>query len=160
MKNTCLAFLSLFAILLSFNAFAERNINEWNLDSSKLAILGYDPVAYFAEGGGSPKLGLPEFEVNHEGVIYRFSSQENLQAFLSNSDKYEATYGGWCATAMAMGQKLVINPERFIVTGNRLFLFSFLNGNDARMMWEQDGAKLERRADFNWKKTSGEEVRR
>ncbi|PIP93707.1 MAG: YHS domain protein [Bdellovibrio sp. CG12_big_fil_rev_8_21_14_0_65_39_13] len=160
MKNQILAFLSVIVFLFSSNVFAQRNVSEWNLDASKVAISGYDPVAYFPEGGGLAKIGQAELELQHEGVLYRFSSQENLQLFLSNPEKYEATYGGWCATAMAMGQKLVINPERFVVTGNRLFLFSFLNGNDARMMWQQDSAKLERRADFNWKKVSGEEIRR
>ena len=115
-------FLTFFMALTSFSAEA-RNITEWNLGQANLAIQGYDPVAYFPEGGG------------------------------------EAAFGGWCATAMSMGQKIVIIPERFIVKGNRLFLFSFLNGNDAKFMWEQNPAGMERRADFNWKKISDEDPR-
>jgi len=151
-------FLTLFVALTSFSAHA-RNTAEWNLGQDNLAIQGYDPVAYFPEGGGQAALGDETLEIEHEGVLYRFANQDNLDLFLSNPDKYEPTYGGWCATAMAMGQKIVIVPERFIVKGDRLFLFSFLNGNDAKVMWEQNPTGLERRADFNWKKVSGEDPR-
>ncbi|MBT6326752.1 MAG: YHS domain protein [Bdellovibrionales bacterium] len=151
-------FLTFFMALTSFSAEA-RNITEWNLGQANLAIQGYDPVAYFPEGGGEAALGEETLEIEHEGVLYRFTSQDNLNLFLSNPDKYEPAFGGWCATAMSMGQKIVIIPERFIVKGNRLFLFSFLNGNDAKFMWEQNPAGMERRADFNWKKISDEDPR-
>lgn len=157
-KLSVSAFLMLLMALTSFSAHA-RNISEWNLGEENLAIQGYDPVAYFPEGGGIALLGDVALEIEHEGALYRFSSQNNLNLFLSNPDKYEPAHGGWCSTAMAMGQKIVIVPERFIVKGDRLFLFSFLNGNDAKAMWEQNSAGLERRADFGWKKISGEDPR-
>lgn len=143
--------------LLVTSVFA-RNVQEWNLPNSKLAVQGYDVVSYFNDSG--PLKGSDLHELNHEGVLYKFSSQQNLNEFLNEPNKYEPAHGGWCATAMASGQKIVINPLKYVIEGKRLFLFSFLNGADARVMWLQNPARLERRADFNWKRISGEDPRK
>lgn len=161
--KTLFKFILPFLLLLTLvgkSAFAgERNTTEWNLGEENLAILGYDPVAYFPEGGSEAKIGHDTLELNHEGVLYRFSSKANLDLFLEKPEKYEPAHGGWCSTAMSMGQKIIINPAKFVIKGSRLFLFSLMNGNDARSMWMMNAKKMERRADFNWKKVSGETPR-
>lgn len=147
--STLLLFLSMFAL-------SARNVDQWNLGADRLAVKGYDVVSIF---NGDVSEGTEEFEIEHDGAVYRFKNQKNLDQFLSNTDKYEPAHGGWCSTAIAFGQKIDVNPEKFVIKGDRLFLFSFLNGNDARVMWNNDPARLERRADFNWRRTSGEEPR-
>lgn len=155
--------ISLFAVMafaVSAFGFEGRVPSEYNLPGSKLAIQGYDPVAYFPEGGSAATKGLAELEIDFEGVKYRFATSENMQLFLSNPDKYEPAYGGWCATAMAFNSLVNINPLSFVVKGNRLFLFSAFNGRDARDTWNDDPRRLERRADRNWERRSGEDPTR
>ena len=44
-------------------------------DEPKLSISGYDPVAYFTEG--KALFGRPEFELNLDGAVWRFSNEGN-----------------------------------------------------------------------------------
>ncbi len=153
---------SFITLLLSFSSVfaAGRNVAEWNLDSDNLAVQGHDVVSYFEKNANKATLGKSQYEITHEGVVYRFSTRENLEIFLANPEKYEPAHGGWCSTAMAFNQKIGIDPNKFVINGNRLFLFSFLNGSDGKVTWEADAARLERRADSNWKRISGEEPRK
>lgn len=138
-----------------------RKIAEWNLPkSSKLAIDGYDPVAYFPEGGGKPAKGDAKFTTEYRGVNYRFTSTEHRDLFLANPARYEPAYGGWCAWATKDGDKVEIDPKSFIVKDNRLFLFydGFLA--DTRAKWlKGDHATECKTADEQWMKISGEAPR-
>lgn len=154
MKNLIL----ITSLVVSIFAFAEKNPDAYNVGSDKLAVEGYDVVAYF---DGEAQKGSQDISTVLEGITYLFTSEANKSEFLSNTDKYQPAYGGWCALAAASRVKIGIDPEKFIVTGNRLFLFSFLNGKDAKVGWEENSnpTRLERRADRWWKRTSGEEAR-
>src|SRR5262245_17055827 len=44
-----------------------------------LAISGFDPVAYFTEG--KALFGRPEFELNLDGAVWRFTNEGNKGAF-------------------------------------------------------------------------------
>ena len=87
---------------------------------------------------------------------YHFASEENRALFAANPEKYLPTYGGWCATAMAKGKKVEIDPANFKVTNGRLFLF--YNGlfANARSDWDKDEPAQTSKADANWKRISGE----
>lgn len=136
-----------------------RDVSQYNLGKNGLAIEGYDPVAYFPEGGGQPKKGDPKLEYRYRGVLYRFATQENLDRFKAAPRKYEPCHGGWCSTAVAYGDKVEISPKAYKVTDGRLFLFyNGLLGN-ARNSWVKDEPKSTAEADTNWKKISGEEPR-
>ncbi|CAM9991606.1 unnamed protein product, partial [Chrysoparadoxa australica] len=78
------------------NAQENRNISEYNLNNG-LGLKGYDPVSYFAEGGSQPAKGSSQISYVHEGVRYLFSSIENREIFKTQPERYEPTYGGWCA---------------------------------------------------------------
>lgn len=132
-----------------------RNTAEYNNPS--LAIDGYDPVAYFPEGGGKPLKGDKKFSHEHRGVTYHFATQANLDAFIASPDKYEPAYGGWCAYAMASGEKVEIDPKASRITNGRLLLFyrDFLN--DTRKPWAKDEAALMAKADAAWAKRTGEQ---
>ena len=54
-----------------------------NVTSSKIALQSYDPVAY--QTVGKPVLGQERFSAEHDGAIYRFSSDENLKAFMTKT---------------------------------------------------------------------------
>lgn len=141
-----------------------RNTKHYNIekDTTKPAISGYDPVAYFGEpgateGSGTPTKGDKKFAYRYRGVTYWFASQKNLDAFKKDPRKYEPAYGGWCAYAMgATGEKVEIDPKSFKITGGRLYLFYKDFFNDTRAKWSKDEKSLNSKADANWKKTTDE----
>ncbi|MEO1277466.1 MAG: YHS domain-containing (seleno)protein [Planctomycetota bacterium] len=138
-----------------------RNTKEWNLPRrNKLAINGYDPVAYFPEGGGKAKKGSKKIEFTYKGVTYRFASERNRQLFQKAPLRYEPAHGGWCSWAMASGGTTEANPKSFIVKDDRLFLFYDGLFGDTRKDWlKGDHNQLAGQADREWKKRSREEKR-
>ena len=64
-----------------------------NVDANGLALKGYDPVAYFSEG--RPVKGQETFQHEWQGVKWRFASQEHIDIFRENPEKYAPQYGGY-----------------------------------------------------------------
>jgi YHS domain-containing protein len=125
----------------------------FNLDN-KLAIQGYDPVAYFKQN--SAVKGSKEFATYYMGAIYYFSSAANKEEFKKSPAKYEPQYGGWCAYAMgSKGEKVEIDPETYKITNGKLYLFYNKYFNNTLPKWNKDEAGLKNKADVNWKKIEG-----
>lgn len=129
-------------------------IQHYNLGADKVAINGYDPVAYFTQGKAIK--GRKEISASHRGVTYYFATEEDKKLFAESPDKYLPTYGGWCATAMAKGEKVEIDPTNFKVTNGRLFLFFKAFYANAIKDWNKDELNQTAKADANWKKLAGE----
>jgi len=143
----------LLVALVSFTAFAQgeaRRAAQFNLDG-KVAIQGYDPVAYFKQGKAAK--GKKELAAAYEGVTYYFSTATNKEAFAKNPLGYEPQYGGWCAYAMGSnGEKVEINPETFKIVEGKLYLFYNAYFNNTLKSWNKEEATLKAKADANWKK--------
>lgn len=93
----------------------------FHTDKQHLALEGYDPVSYF---NSKPLKGKKELSLMHEGLTYRFNSDENRERFRANPGKYEPAYGGWCAYAMAVkGEKVDVDPLTYKIANGRLLLF-------------------------------------
>jgi YHS domain-containing protein len=134
---------------------------EYLLDPGSLAVLGYDVVSYFPEGGGAPVPGSREHAVDRDGVVYLFASAANRARFLADPGRYQPAYGGWCAHAMADGgRKVVIDPTNYLLTRERLFLFYKSFWADAVPNWNEDPERYEVEADDWWRKVAGEEPRK
>lgn len=146
--------LILFVALLSATTFAQtaaKRTAEFNLEK-KVAIQGYDPVAYFIQKKAVK--GKANLAATYEGVTYNFSSQANKDLFLKNPAAYEPQYGGWCAYAMgANGEKVEINPETFKIVDGKLNLYYNAFFNNTLKSWNKDEVSLKKKADANWKKT-------
>lgn len=148
MKKTIL----LFVALLSVTAFSQtsKRVKEYNLEN-KLAIQGYDPVAYFTLKKAVK--GKSTLTTTYEGVVYNFSSQANKDLFVKNPANYEPQYGGWCAYAMgATGEKVEIDPATFKIIDNKLYLFYNAFFNNTLKTWNKDESNLKKKADVSWKK--------
>lgn len=128
----------------------ERDVSQFNLGKDALALQGYDPVAYFKEGGGKPAKGLDTIATVYQGVRYRFATEEHKKLFLASPEKYEPAYGGWCAFAMAKKDKVEVDPESFLTTNGRLMLFYKGFFNDTRAKWLKDEAGMTTKADKYW----------
>lgn len=141
-----------------------RAIAQWNTEKIEgstdvLGLKGYDPVAYFPEGGGKPSKGDAKITASHKGVRYQFASTAHRDLFLKSPSRYEPAFGGWCAWAMLDGEKVDFDPNTFLVSGNRLFVFYNGFWGDTRAKWtakDKDQAAEAKQADTNWKKLSGE----
>ena len=129
-------------------------IQHYNLGADKVAIKGYDPVGYFTQNAAVK--GKKEFSSQYRGVTYFFSSDTNKKLFTAAPEKYLPTYGGWCATAMAKGEKVEIDPTNFKITNGRLFLFFKAFYANAIKDWNKDEPGQTAKADANWKKIAGE----
>jgi hypothetical protein len=86
-----------------------------------LAIQGYDPVAYFTDG--KPTRGTPEFEYQWDEHRYRFASAQHRDLFKADPVHYAPQFGNYCAMALALGKIVVANPEHWLVTDNKLYVF-------------------------------------
>ena len=142
------------AKLAEMKAPPSAALPHYNLGADKVALGGYDPVGYLTKNQALK--GRKELTAAHRGVTYQFATVENQGLFLAAPDKFLPTFGGWCATAMAKGEKVEIDPTNFKVTNGRLFLFFKAFYGNAIKDWNKDEAKLTARADANWKKISGE----
>ena len=93
-----LVFLLIFSFLLRAQKYPEPIYTV-----KGLAINGYDAVAYFSVS--QPVEGSENFSYDWNGSKWLFSSQENLELFKSDTDKYVPQYGGYCAWGMKNGYK-------------------------------------------------------
>jgi hypothetical protein len=125
---------------------------KWNLGKSGLALEGYDPVAYFPEGGGKPRKGDPKLECSLDGAKYRFASEAHRAWFLAEPARYRPKYGGWCAYAMVEGDEVEVDPESFLVENGRLLLFYDGVFADTRAKWLPKAKQFAPRADAQWAK--------
>jgi hypothetical protein len=86
-----------------------------------IAIYGFDPVAYFAEG--RPRGGSLHYEVRWGDAVWRFSTAANREAFMADPAIYAPAFGGHDAEAVSRGIATASDPSVFVVQGGRLYLF-------------------------------------
>jgi YHS domain-containing protein len=144
--------LTILLVLLSSLVWAQSDdirTKHFNLEK-QVAIEGYDPVSYF---DNKPIEGKSEIKFTYKGASYLFSNPQNLTKFKANPEKYEPSYGGWCAYAMGeTGEKVKIDPETFKIIDGKLYLFYNFWGNNTLTEWNKNEKPLKTKADQNWKK--------
>ncbi|MEO1237016.1 MAG: YHS domain-containing (seleno)protein [Planctomycetota bacterium] len=119
-------------------------------DRGGLAIKGYDPVAYFPEGGGEPAKGDKSLTAEFRGATYRFANEDHRARFLADPTRYAPAYGGYCAFAMADGKRVEINPKSYEVHGDRLYLFYRDWFTNTLKPWQEKRDTLKPAADAAW----------
>ena len=138
-------------LFLVFGQTVALEAQNANLSKNRLAIEGYDPVAYFKSG--KPVQGSKSIQTERNGAIYYFSSEANKAAFLASPTVYTPQYGGWCAYAMGeTGEKVEIDPKTFKIIDTRLYLFFNAYFNNTLTSWNKKEAVLKAQADKNWTK--------
>ena len=148
-KGFLLMFITLVTIASSAQNTTKR-VTAYNLEK-RVAIQGYDPVAYFKQGKAI--IGKETITATYEGVTYQFSSQGNKDNFIKSPAGFEPQYGGWCAYAMgSSAEKVEINPETFKIVDGKLYLFYNAFFNNTLKSWNKDETNLKVKADGNWKK--------
>lgn len=120
-------------------------------ESLRLALKGYDTVAYFTVG--RPTVGTAEFETVFDGARYRFASAENLALFESDPDRYAPQFAGACANGMSEGVKVEADPTLWRIVDGKLFVFA---GRAAQAEMDADPYGTISKANEHWKALKNE----
>jgi hypothetical protein len=115
-----------------------------------VAIMGYDPVAYFTEG--QPMKGFEEFAYEWLGTPWYFANAKHRDMFAADPAKYAPQYGGYCTLGVGLDNAHAaenIDPERAwrIIDGKLYFVY------DPTYVEDLDGPTREEllaRAEANW----------
>jgi YHS domain-containing protein len=150
MKQLVLIICALLGMIVNSNGQeAAKRQKEYNV-SKNVAIDGYDPVSYF---NGKPKKGSSKLAYTADGIIYYFSTTEDLAKFKQSPSAYEPQYGGWCAYAMGnTGEKVEVDPETYKIIDGKLYLYYNKYFTNTLKSWNKNEARLKTNADANWQK--------
>jgi YHS domain-containing protein len=113
--------------------------------TSRGALDGYDPVAYFT--AGAPAAGKAEFSHEWNGATWRFASAGNLAAFRAAPERYAPQFGGYCAYAVGNNYTAKTSPDAWHIEGGKLYLNFNL---EVRETWRARKAELIPSAERNW----------
>jgi len=114
-------------------------------ESGEVALDGYCPVAYAAMGKAVK--GDPKIASEYHGTTYYLANAKAKKMFDKAPGEYVVAYDGFCAAGVAKGMKVESDPELFLVSDGRTYLFST---EEARMMFTQDSGGMVAMADKNW----------
>jgi len=107
--------------LIAMTAASPLLASTVHAEDTVLAIKGYDPVAYFTDG--HPVRGLSDFEYVWDDHVYRFASAEHRDMFKGDPVRYAPQFGNFCAMALAKGEVVVANPENWLISDGKLYVF-------------------------------------
>ena len=148
MKKTFLAVsLCIAAFALgSSSALAGNTVNTGYFGG--VAIMGYDPVAYFTDGRSMK--GSEEFSYDWLGTPWHFASREHRDLFISEPIKYAPQFGGYCAGEVALeGVTINVDPEAWRIIDGKFYLGY---GKDFAWDLEAHPQKWLPKAEVNWPK--------
>jgi enamine deaminase RidA (YjgF/YER057c/UK114 family) len=117
-------------------------------EEARLAISGYDPVAYFTVG--KPVPGQSKLEFRWHNARWRFASAAHRDAFVGNPDRYAPQYDGYCAGGIASKSphKDTVDPEAWAIVDGKLYL---THDRHWAEVWRRKVAENIQRADEIWK---------
>ncbi|MBI3219940.1 MAG: YHS domain protein [Bacteroidetes bacterium] len=149
--KTIKSFLFASLLLTSFVGFSQID----PIDKNKIAIGGYDLVAYFTDNAAVK--GKQEFTHEINGVKYQFASAQHRDSFKKSPEKYLPVCDGYCAWGVAEKEtKFPINPETFKVIDGKLYLFfnGDFNGKNFNTLqeWNKAEPTLLSKLPANWSK--------
>ncbi len=115
-------FLIITSIMILAGALAQQYQGKYfnNLDANAVILDGYDPVAFFTDN--KPVKGDPKFQHKYEDALYYFVSNEHLDLFKANPEKYKPQFGAWCAYAVSLGRIAPIDVNTFSIVNERLVI--------------------------------------
>lgn len=115
------------AILVIISLFATVDVSAQksnkffnNVDANGVILDGYDAVAFFTDN--KPVKGDAKFTFTYHDAKYQFASQEHLDLFKANPEKYAPQFGAWCAYAVSLGRIAPIDVNNFSIVDGRLFI--------------------------------------
>ncbi|MEQ6124045.1 YHS domain-containing (seleno)protein [Pseudotenacibaculum sp. MALMAid0570] len=145
-KSLVLAIIFILTSALGFS----QNKKENNIDDSNIALQGYSAVSYLDMG--LAQRGTKQFKTIHNKIAYYFTSAEQKEKFDKNPTKYLPQYGGFCAFGVYVGAKFRVDPNKFVISNGKYYLFLNDLEVDAKQLWiSEKEPKLIKTANKNWK---------
>ncbi|MEO8766415.1 MAG: YHS domain-containing (seleno)protein [Ginsengibacter sp.] len=120
-----------------------------NVDANGIILNGYDPVAFFTDN--RPVKGKSSFSFKYEDAVYNVASQEHLDLFKNNPEKYKPQFGAWCAYAVSLGRVAPIDVNTFSIVNGRLVI---QHNQKAVRGWNEDVQGNLKLADKYWPKVT------
>jgi hypothetical protein len=112
-----------------------------------VAILGYDPVAYFTEGRAVQ--GSPDIAQSWLGATWYFATAKHRDIFAADPISYAPQYGGFCAGSVAAGRVTDnIDPNSWRIIDGKLYLFGGSGGLEQD--FDPSAAKILADAETRW----------
>jgi hypothetical protein len=97
-------------------------------EPAPVAIKGYDPVAYFALQRATP--GVAQFEYEWDEHRWQFANAQHRDLFKADPVRYAPQFANFCAVALARGEVREANPEYWLISDGKLYLFGKAIGPD------------------------------
>lgn len=116
-----------------------------NTGPDKLAIKGYDTVAYFTEA--QPTKGKPEFTFSWNDAQWYFANATHRDLFAANPDRYAPQFGGFCSMALTVGKVKDVDPEVWTIVEGKLYLNFNKNVRDK---FRKNATENIKKAEENW----------
>jgi YHS domain-containing protein len=113
--------------------------------ASKVALNGYDTVAFFTDS--KPVNGSPFITAEYQGATYFFTTEEHKKLFTANPAKYAPQFGGFCAFGVALDKLFPVDISTWQVRDGKLYLN--LNA-DILKKFNADFAANTVKANANW----------
>lgn len=136
------------AVSTATPAFAvdEYNVSTGTtLSGAGVALRGDDAVALAT--GLEVKAGQAKFTVERDGVAYYFASEQTMERFQDDPERFMPQYGGFCAFGVAIGKKLDAAPRYADIVDGKLYVF--LNAV-AFAKYQEDKSGTLAKAEANW----------
>jgi hypothetical protein len=116
-----------------------------------VAILGYDTVAYFTEGRAMR--GQSEFEHVWGEWRWWFATAEHRDLFAGDPERYAPRFSGYCTGGLALGYKMVADPENWHMVDGVLYLHHSKRSRDKTVA---DPKPVIAKAEETWKRLDGD----
>ena len=105
--------------LLAMTAIAQEGPVFRDIDD--IAILGYDPVAYFTLS--EPTQGTHESLHEWLDAKWLFANDDHRNLFMSDPERYAPQFGGNCTRGLASGFRESVDPTAWTIIDGQLYLF-------------------------------------
>jgi enamine deaminase RidA (YjgF/YER057c/UK114 family) len=119
-------------------------------EEGRLAISGYDPVAYFTDA--KPIEGLQAFEHIWHNARWRFATAAHRDMFVSDPERYAPQFDGYCAmgaagVAIAAAHKDSVDPEAWAIVDGKLYL---THTKASLEKWRENARENIKRGEQQW----------
>jgi len=111
-----------------------------------IAIKGYDPVVYFADG--KAEMGMKKYSYEWGGATWYFTKKDHMMKFEKDPSKYAPQYGGHCEVGASAGHLADGDQTAWAIKDGKLYLNS---NSDACKSFKMDYENKIMKADKNWK---------
>ena len=134
----------LIAAITIASCTSKKNTSEIFLTDGN-AVRGYDVVAFHTDKKAIP--GNKQYAYQWKDATWLFNSEQHLETFKSNPEKYAPQYGGYCAYGTADGHKAPTETDTWTVINGKLY---FNYNKEVQQMWKEDTDGYIKKADSLW----------